>query len=130
MITADFVAISIMLVEVAVLMFDQIADAARHAPLGGGRPEPGRFGISMYPQPVDWPHFIDIVQRAEAAGIDSCLSYDHPEARADCWTALSVLALATKTIKLGTLVDCIYLIAARICSRARPPISTVSPTVA
>ena len=67
-----------------------------------------RFGISIYPQPVDWPHFIDIVKRAEAAGIDSCLSYDHPEARADCWTALSALALATTTIKLGTLVDCIY----------------------
>jgi alkanesulfonate monooxygenase SsuD/methylene tetrahydromethanopterin reductase-like flavin-dependent oxidoreductase (luciferase family) len=44
----------------------------------------------------------------EAGGIDSYWSYDHPQSHADCWTALSALAATTKTIKLGTLVDCIY----------------------
>ena len=89
-------------------MFDQsLTPRVTHPWVAEGQTKV-RFGISMYPQPVDWPHFIDIVQRAEAGGIDSCLSYDHPEARADCWTALSALALSTKTIKLGTLVDCIY----------------------
>jgi alkanesulfonate monooxygenase SsuD/methylene tetrahydromethanopterin reductase-like flavin-dependent oxidoreductase (luciferase family) len=67
-----------------------------------------RFGVSIYRQPVDWWEFITCVQRMEAAGMDSYLAYDHPQARADCWTALAALAAHTKTIKLGTLVDCIY----------------------
>lgn len=66
-----------------------------------------RFGISIYPQPADWTDFIRIVQRAEKIGIDSYWSYDHPTSRADCWTALTALAMATDTIRLGTLVDCV-----------------------
>jgi alkanesulfonate monooxygenase SsuD/methylene tetrahydromethanopterin reductase-like flavin-dependent oxidoreductase (luciferase family) len=67
-----------------------------------------RFGVSIFQQPVDWHEFIDCVQRMEAGGIDSYWSYDHPQSRADCWTALAVLAAKTSTIRLGTLVDCIY----------------------
>lgn len=67
-----------------------------------------RFGVSIFPQPVDWWEFIDDVKRMEAGGIDSYLSYDHPQSRADCWTALAALAAHTKTIRLGTVVDCIY----------------------
>jgi len=67
-----------------------------------------RFGVSIYPQPKDWRHFIGIVQRMEELGYDSYLSYDHPTARADCWTALTVLAVSTERIRLGTIVDCIY----------------------
>ena len=48
------------------------------------------------------------MQRAEADGIDGYFSYDHPQSRADCWTALSALAASTSTIRLGTAVDCIY----------------------
>lgn len=67
-----------------------------------------RFGISIFPQPVDWRQFIAIVQDAERDGIDAYFSYDHPQSRADCWTALSALAASTSTIRLGTAVDCIY----------------------
>jgi alkanesulfonate monooxygenase SsuD/methylene tetrahydromethanopterin reductase-like flavin-dependent oxidoreductase (luciferase family) len=67
-----------------------------------------RFGVSIYPQPEDWRHFIRLVQRMEELGYDSYLSYDHPAARVDCWTALTALALATERIRLGTIVDCIY----------------------
>lgn len=67
-----------------------------------------RFGVSIFPQPVDWWEFIDYVQRMEAAGMDAYFAYDHPQSRADCWTALAALAAQTKTIRLGTLVDCIY----------------------
>jgi alkanesulfonate monooxygenase SsuD/methylene tetrahydromethanopterin reductase-like flavin-dependent oxidoreductase (luciferase family) len=67
-----------------------------------------RFGISIFPQPIDWQQFIDIVQRAEADGMDGYFSYDHPQSRADCWTALSALAATTTTIRLGTAIDCIY----------------------
>jgi alkanesulfonate monooxygenase SsuD/methylene tetrahydromethanopterin reductase-like flavin-dependent oxidoreductase (luciferase family) len=67
-----------------------------------------RFGVSIFPQPVSWPEFIGDVQRMEAGGIDAYFSYDHPQSRADCWTALAALAVSTTTIRLGTLVDCIY----------------------
>ena len=67
-----------------------------------------RFGVSIYPQPPDWQHFIGLVQFMEANGFDSYWSYDHPSANADCWTALAALAATTSTIRLGTLVDCIY----------------------
>jgi alkanesulfonate monooxygenase SsuD/methylene tetrahydromethanopterin reductase-like flavin-dependent oxidoreductase (luciferase family) len=67
-----------------------------------------RFGISIFPQPVDWQHFFAIVQRAEAEGIDGYWAYDHPQSRVDCWTSLSALATQTSTIRLGTAVDCIY----------------------
>ena len=67
-----------------------------------------RFGISIFPQPVDWQRFFDIVQQAEAAGMDGYWAYDHPQSRVDCWTSLSALATQTKTIRLGTAVACIY----------------------
>jgi alkanesulfonate monooxygenase SsuD/methylene tetrahydromethanopterin reductase-like flavin-dependent oxidoreductase (luciferase family) len=67
-----------------------------------------RFGVSIFPQPVEWSEFIGCVQAMEAGGIDSYWSYDHPQSRADCWTALAALAATTKSIRLGTLVDCIY----------------------
>jgi alkanesulfonate monooxygenase SsuD/methylene tetrahydromethanopterin reductase-like flavin-dependent oxidoreductase (luciferase family) len=67
-----------------------------------------RFGISIYPQPADWRHFIAVVRRMEEQGFDSYLAYDHPTAHADCWTALTALAMGTERIRLGTIVDCIY----------------------
>src|SRR5688500_4089155 len=67
-----------------------------------------RFGISIFPQPVDWRQYIEIVQRAEAGGMDGYWAYDHPQSRVDCWTSLSTLAATTSTIRLGTAVDCIY----------------------
>ena len=67
-----------------------------------------RFGISIFPQPVDWQQFFDIVQRAEAEGMDGYWAYDHPQSRVDCWTSLSALAANTASIRLGTAVDCIY----------------------
>jgi alkanesulfonate monooxygenase SsuD/methylene tetrahydromethanopterin reductase-like flavin-dependent oxidoreductase (luciferase family) len=67
-----------------------------------------RFGISIYPQPAEWADFFEIVQRIETLGYDSYWSYDHPTARADCWTALAALATQTSTIRLGTMIDCIY----------------------
>jgi len=66
------------------------------------------FGVSIFPQPPDWQRFIQLVQRMEELGVDSYWSYDHPAAHADCWTALSALAVSTEKIRLGTMVDCIY----------------------
>src|SRR3954468_20356278 len=67
-----------------------------------------RFGISIFPQPLDWGRFIRAVRGAEGAGVDGHFSYDPPQSRVDFWTALSALAASTSTIRLGTAVDCIY----------------------
>lgn len=67
-----------------------------------------RFGISIYPQSQDWQHHIAIVQKMETQGYDAYYAYDHPEANTDCWTSLAALAASTSTIRLGTMVDCIY----------------------
>ncbi len=67
-----------------------------------------RFGVSIFPQPPDWQHFLSLVQQMESAGFDGYFTYDHPSANADCWTALSALAAVTSTIRLGLAVDCIY----------------------
>jgi alkanesulfonate monooxygenase SsuD/methylene tetrahydromethanopterin reductase-like flavin-dependent oxidoreductase (luciferase family) len=67
-----------------------------------------RFAISMFPQPPDWRSFIGLVQQMEAWGYDGYFAYDHPTANVDCWTSLAALAASTSTIRLGTLVDCIY----------------------
>ena len=67
-----------------------------------------RWGTSIYPQPVDWREFVNVVRATEALGFDGYFAYDHPTARADCWTALAALATATERIKLGTMVGCIY----------------------
>ena len=67
-----------------------------------------RFGISIFRQPVDWQEYFDVVQRAEAEGMDGYWAYDHPQSRVDCWTSLSALATQTKKIRLGTSVACIY----------------------
>ena len=67
-----------------------------------------RFGVSIFPQPPDWHHFIDLVQQIEQFGFDAYYAYDHPESNTDCWTSLAALAATTSTIRLGTLVACIY----------------------
>jgi alkanesulfonate monooxygenase SsuD/methylene tetrahydromethanopterin reductase-like flavin-dependent oxidoreductase (luciferase family) len=67
-----------------------------------------RFAVSMFPQPPDWRHFIGLVRQMEEWGYDGYFAYDHPTANVDCWTSLAALAASTTSIRLGTLVDCIY----------------------
>lgn len=67
-----------------------------------------RFAISFFPQPENWAQFIGIVQKMEEQGYDAYFAYDHPSVNTDCWTSLAALAASTSTIRLGTLVDCIY----------------------
>jgi alkanesulfonate monooxygenase SsuD/methylene tetrahydromethanopterin reductase-like flavin-dependent oxidoreductase (luciferase family) len=85
-----------------------------------------RFGVSIYPQPVDWRHFIGLVRQMEELGFDSYWSYDHPTARADCWTALTALAMATERIRLGTMVTCIYYRAPYLLARMAADVDRLS----
>jgi alkanesulfonate monooxygenase SsuD/methylene tetrahydromethanopterin reductase-like flavin-dependent oxidoreductase (luciferase family) len=55
-----------------------------------------------------WPDLLQRVQQAEALGFDSYWFSDHPLLNPDCWTRIAGLAATTRTIRLGTMVSCIY----------------------
>jgi len=56
----------------------------------------------------DWPRTVEFVQQAEELGFDAYWANDHPTRGLDCFTMLTALAAATKTIRLVSLVSCIY----------------------
>ena len=65
------------------------------------------FGIQMAPS-GDWAKARDIAQAAEQLGFDSLWLPDHPLIGWDSWTMLAGLAEATKRIRLGAMVSCVY----------------------
>src|ERR1700682_1202402 len=65
------------------------------------------FGIQMAPS-FDWAKAKEIAQGAEQLGFDSLWMPDHPMIGWDSWTMLAGLAEATKRIRLGTMVSCVY----------------------
>lgn len=72
-----------------------------------------RFGIAWGAQDPSstWSETRAFVQLVEALGFDAYWAIDHPMAPVsggDCWTTLAVLAAFTRTIRLGSLVSCIY----------------------
>ena len=69
-----------------------------------------RFGIvhPLLGVDLDWPDLLQRVQQAEALGFDSYWFSDHPLLNPDCWTRIAALAATTQTIRLGTMVSCIY----------------------
>jgi alkanesulfonate monooxygenase SsuD/methylene tetrahydromethanopterin reductase-like flavin-dependent oxidoreductase (luciferase family) len=54
------------------------------------------------------PGTVDFARRLEQLGFSSLFIADHPLGNGDCWTTLAALAVATSTIRLGTLVCCVY----------------------
>jgi F420-dependent oxidoreductase-like protein len=72
-----------------------------------------RFGIFTTLRSVAWPDVLSLWQRADASGWDAACVIDHfmpntPDARGDtleAWTALAALALATRRMRIGTLVS-------------------------
>jgi alkanesulfonate monooxygenase SsuD/methylene tetrahydromethanopterin reductase-like flavin-dependent oxidoreductase (luciferase family) len=56
---------------------------------------------------LDWPQFVDLVQYSESLGFDAYWMLDHPSRNPGCWTTLAALAAVTRTIRLGTLVNCV-----------------------
>src|SRR5437899_5936584 len=69
-----------------------------------------RFGILEVDVALgtEWPAYLETAQMAEELGFDSYWTSDHPLMLADCWTALTALATATKRLWLGSLTRCIY----------------------
>src|ERR671932_1779113 len=66
-----------------------------------------RFGIFAGGL-VDGPIVRDFGQSVEALGFDSLWLGDHPALAVTAWTRLPLLAEATRTLRLGTLVSCVY----------------------
>lgn len=67
-----------------------------------------RFGVETTPLP-DWSPTRDFVQSVEGLGFDSLWIPDHPMATGNAtWTTLAAMAQVTQTIRLGTLVSCVY----------------------
>lgn len=66
-----------------------------------------RFGLAYGPR-ADWQECRDMVQMAEESGFDSYWTMDHPTSGMDCWSLLAALAVTTRIIRLGTLVNCIF----------------------
>lgn len=67
-----------------------------------------RAGVSIMGPVGDWKNYLDKVQLAEKLGFDSYWFPDHPTFTADFGTTLAALAVTTSTIRLGTLVSCIF----------------------
>ncbi len=66
-----------------------------------------RFGI-VTTGLADWAIARDYAQLVEELGFDSLWQGDHPAFGATAWTTLAALAQATRTLRLGTLVSCVY----------------------
>jgi len=56
----------------------------------------------------EWPQRLDFVRRVEELGFDAYWANDHPTRSMDCWATLAALAVATRTIRLISLVSCIF----------------------
>src|SRR5256885_10401538 len=66
-----------------------------------------RFGVGADPS-RGWSAFLDTAHVVEDLGFDSFWVSDHPLWFPDCWTTLMALAMATKEIRLGSIVSCVY----------------------
>ena len=92
------------------------------AEAGRGRP---RFAVHGGPY-ADWPQFVSLIQRAESLGFDAYWKSDHPARSPGCWTTLAALASLTRTIRLGTLVNCVLYRSAAEVARAAADVDRVS----
>jgi alkanesulfonate monooxygenase SsuD/methylene tetrahydromethanopterin reductase-like flavin-dependent oxidoreductase (luciferase family) len=84
-----------------------------------------RFGVFSGPW-QGWEVCRDFVQAAEALGFDAFFMVDHPTRFPDCWTHLAALATTTTTIRLGTLVSCVYYRSPGLLARAAADVDRLS----
>lgn len=74
----------------------------------------------------EWPQRLEFVQRAEALGFDAYWSNDHPNRSMDPWTTLAALAMATRRIRLISLVSCIYYRSPALLARCAADVDRLS----
>jgi alkanesulfonate monooxygenase SsuD/methylene tetrahydromethanopterin reductase-like flavin-dependent oxidoreductase (luciferase family) len=84
-----------------------------------------RFGV--YGGGSDLAAALDWVQTAEGLGFDSCWVADHRIGfKFECWTRLAALAGATRRVRLGPLVNCVYYRHAAVLARQAADIDAAS----
>lgn len=74
----------------------------------------------------EWPQRLDFVLRAEELGFDAYWANDHPNRSMDPWTTLAALAMATRKIRLISLVSCIYYRSPLLLARCAADIDRLS----
>lgn len=67
-----------------------------------------KAGVSFIDPCTDWREYCACAQAVEELGFDALWVTDHPMIATDCWSILTTLAVATHTIRLGSLVNCVY----------------------
>jgi alkanesulfonate monooxygenase SsuD/methylene tetrahydromethanopterin reductase-like flavin-dependent oxidoreductase (luciferase family) len=75
---------------------------------------------------TDWPRFVDFIQRTESLGFDAYWMHDHPWRNPGCWTTLASLASITRSIRLGSLVNCVLYRSAVEVARAAADVDRMS----
>jgi alkanesulfonate monooxygenase SsuD/methylene tetrahydromethanopterin reductase-like flavin-dependent oxidoreductase (luciferase family) len=69
---------------------------------------------------------VKAAQRFERLGFDAYWANDHPNRSMDCWTQLMMLATATESIRLVSLVSCIYYRSPFLLARQAADVDIVS----
>ena len=69
---------------------------------------------------------VKAAQRAERFGFDAYWANDHPNRSMDCWDQLTMLAMATETIRLVSLVSCIYYRSPFLLARQAADVDAIS----
>ena len=73
---------------------------------------PTRFGIQIPQQNTTWPEILALWQEVDTLGYDTAWVFDHflpifSDPTGPCldgWTALAALAMASKNVRIGTMV--------------------------
>ncbi|MCU1491085.1 MAG: class flavin-dependent oxidoreductase [Acidimicrobiaceae bacterium] len=74
----------------------------------------------------EWADVVKAAQRAERLGFDGYWAHDHPNRLMDCWTQLTMLAMATERIRLISLVSCVYYRLPHLLARQAADVDRVS----
>lgn len=69
---------------------------------------------------------VNAAQRAERLGFDAYWANDHPNRSIECWDMLTMLAMATESIRLVSLVSCIYYRSPFLLAREAADVDAIS----
>ena len=73
-----------------------------------------KVGVQLHPQHVSYDQYAEAVRACEAMGVDSIWNWDHffplygegNNNHFEAWTLLTAIAMMTKNVEIGTLVNC------------------------